>query len=121
MAEFELILKCPFCQSDCSHQDEVTVFDRGEDTPEYLVTSVTSFGTVVDIRKHIDVMQHNPSPRRDGVSIEIKCELCGKPFALNVYQHKGQTFVECKVSNYLLEKEDFRQKLTLPKRDTPNV
>lgn len=40
----------------------------------------------------------NPSPRRQGLLIEFSCETCGMGkqhrHILQIYQHKGQTYVE---------------------------
>lgn len=109
MAEFEKILNCPFCKSEWSHHGEINVFQRDEDNINTIVTNITpTFGTIVATIKDC---KENPSSRRHGISVAIKCESCLKPYMLLIYQHKGQTFVECKVSDWLLKKEDFRQQL----------
>jgi hypothetical protein len=81
-------LVCPFCGGDYLHHEIVSVFDRAEDDDcgQHLVVA----GSYI----HLDTdMNHNPSPRRGGLSIGFVCEQCdGRP-RLDIFQHKGQTFV----------------------------
>lgn len=40
-------------------------------------------------------MNGNPSPRRDGIQINFKCEGCASAgLTMNIVQHKGSTFFE---------------------------
>ena len=36
----------------------------------------------------------NPSSRRNGITVDLYCELCGGWFALRIAQHKGQTIID---------------------------
>lgn len=76
---------CPICEDDYQHHGDTIVFERegGEDGP----TAVSSFGPLVDGSWLV-----NPSGRRNAVRILFIGE-CGHEWALDIVQHKGQTFV----------------------------
>lgn len=81
-------LKCPHCGSDYLHQETVAVFNRPEeDSTVGLAMTIT--GQTVQPAS----MQENPSPRRNGLSIDFSCETCSTDSTLNIWQHKGQTMV----------------------------
>jgi hypothetical protein len=85
----ESLLLCPYCNFDYLHHQEVTVFDRGEDSKSVLETRCNDGKTVSSITQG----ERNPSCRRDGLSIRFDCEGCGIPAELTIAQHKGRTFV----------------------------
>jgi hypothetical protein len=85
-------LLCPSCGDSYTHQGDVLVVMRAEDAAHGLSVSVSPRPTVV---VGTDV-QGNPSPRRQGLSIEFLCETCHQVFGMDIYQHKGQTKVVVK-------------------------
>ena len=80
---------CPRCGSGYTHQHEVAVFNRSEDAEEWVCTTVAWRL----INQELNT-EGNPSRRRQGLRISIECEECGEYSGLNIYQHKGQTFIE---------------------------
>ena len=82
------ILICPHCGEAFLHQYKTEIFDRKEDDVEGLhVTTDTEQGII--IKKDLE---GNPSKRRDGSKVHFFCENCNQSSALEIYQHKGQTF-----------------------------
>lgn len=82
-------LACPACGSGYLHQGKVEVFDRSEDSKTGIHVIVTPEGVLQDDRQ-----DRNPSSRRDGLTIEFWCEICGrKDLLLIVVQHKGNTTI----------------------------
>jgi hypothetical protein len=79
------ILSCPDCGGTCLHQGAVSVFVRPVEDGRCVSTHINGV-----------VAGDNPSPRRDGLTIRFFCETCGVRGrrALNIFQHKGQTFIE---------------------------
>jgi len=99
------LLKCPCCGSEYLHQSTVFVYNRSEDAPMTHVTEVKQEGRgegFKGVTHKIEPSLHsgNPSGRRQGLTILFECESChaedgGKlRFALDVYQHKGMTYLE---------------------------
>ncbi|MFL9517739.1 hypothetical protein ACKENX_16260 [Acinetobacter baumannii] len=86
------VIKCPICSYDYTHQGKVEIFERGDDDEQGNHVQVLNDGINVDRD-----LTKNPSPRRQGVTIHMTCEVDRHPFKLNIYQHKGQTFVEVEV------------------------
>lgn len=82
-------IQCPICGSDYTHQGKVEAFERGEDQQDCNHVQVLNNDISVDRDG-----KKNPSPRRQGVSIHMTCERDNHPFILDVYQHKGQTYIE---------------------------
>lgn len=88
----EYVLGCPWCQAEWSyiHHTHVDVWWRdGED-------SATGTHVASDDHHGLTVgrtMEGNPSRRRDGLAIEMWCELCEAASRLTIAQHKGQTIV----------------------------
>jgi hypothetical protein len=86
-------LVCPTCGSTYLHQKTVGVYNCEEDKSEGTHVEVDWNRVTVD-----NSMSGNPSPRRHGLSILFYCEECDgeNPASqiLNIYQHKGQTFME---------------------------
>jgi hypothetical protein len=87
------VLLCPNCGGDYLHQVKTQVFEREEDSDEgqHITVERTTFSFNSDIRD-------NPSPRRQGITIEFTCEMCDSITYLHVYQHKGQTILSLELS-----------------------
>lgn len=83
------LLICPRCQSEYTDYFHVQTFDRVEDAQSGMHTSVMTGVVSVDA-----VMTGNPSPRRHGVRLSFVCETCAEVFAVAIYQHKGNTFID---------------------------
>lgn len=85
------MLKCK-CGSINLHQRTIGIYNCHEDQ---------STGTHVEVdwdKVTVDKsMVGNPSPRRHGISISFECEQCGDEPILNIYQHKGTTYMEWEV------------------------
>ena len=82
-------LLCQNCGLEWLHQVETNVFEREPDAEDGFHVRITRKLSTVD--RHLD---ENPSGRRSGLSITFSCEQCDALPVLNIYQHKGQTFVE---------------------------
>jgi hypothetical protein len=86
-------LCCPHCGGSFVHQLTITVFLRAEDELA-VILSVT--GNKISVARRRRSAHGNPSPRRQAVTIEFKCERCSpnraKPLLLGLAQHKGQTW-----------------------------
>jgi len=80
-------LECPKCGMEMTHQNQIEIFSRQEDgeTQSILVDMETG--------KIGQGSNNNPSPRRQGVSIYLRCE-DGCEFTFNIYQHKGFTCLD---------------------------
>lgn len=82
-------LHCPRCGADTLHHGEVVVYDRAEDQPTCVKTSIFAGQVSVDPRASNAL---NPSSRRHGLTIQFACESCGEaPIILKIAQHKGST------------------------------
>jgi hypothetical protein len=90
LSEFgrESQLHCPDCGEPQLHQEAVEVFDRSEDAIAGAHVVVNGDSVTVDR----DVSR-NPSPRRQGLRIALHCESCGPVGYLEIYQHKGSTYL----------------------------
>jgi len=88
----QIILACPHCGEAFLHQYKTEIFDRDEDDIEGLHV-ITDREKGIIIKKDLE---GNPSKRRDGLRIHFFCEICQASCALEIYQHKGQTFVNFK-------------------------
>lgn len=85
----ESLFLCPHCGSNYTHQEEVrTYFRDKEDSPTGIAAVVDSSACRV-----LGSQSGNPSGRRDGLVIVITCEQCPALTHLQIYQHKGQTFI----------------------------
>ncbi len=90
---------CPECHFDYLHHICVEVFSRyeDEDSGQHVVVgnkdmaredSWTTEGVRIDRE-----MQGNPSLRRHGLRIHFMCEGCKARPSLNIYQHKGGSYM----------------------------
>jgi len=85
-------VQCPACRNRNLHHGEVAVFSRGEDAAQTLVTIANGNSHQTSVA--ITDGEGNPSSRRDGVLISFTCEHCYALPDLEIYQHKGATFIE---------------------------
>ena len=84
-------LECPHCGNSNLHQTDIRVWDREEDAKDCLyVAVVNKQAWIVPVSANIG----NPSPRRQGMSVKFDCEHCSNMPVLNIYQHKGFTYIE---------------------------
>lgn len=83
------ILHCPKCDREGMHQMRVDVWQRTEDNPEGAHTFCVDRKVFID-----NGMEHNPSPRRGGLSIHFYCDQCGTNSRMDIFQHKDNTFIK---------------------------
>lgn len=81
-------IKCAHCGEDYLHQEIVLWFRRTEDN-EKCNTAVV---TIDDVECVTTSNRYNPSGRRDGMIIGFSCEHGCSWTALNVWQHKGNSY-----------------------------
>lgn len=84
------ILHCPKCDHEENmHQMKVDVFQRLEDHKDGVHVAMLDRKVFInsDIKK-------NPSPRRDGLTIHFYCSYCGTNSKMDIFQHKGNTFMK---------------------------
>jgi hypothetical protein len=92
------VLHCPHCGNDYIHQQNTTIFARGEDAD--WTTVIAQDGENVQATRFPSSELLNPSTRRHGMLIEFWCEHChyedGKKanYRLAIWQGKGRTFIE---------------------------
>jgi hypothetical protein len=80
-------ISCPACGGSSLHHGKITSFYRAqEDEPS---TAITIVGTAVIYKHDAD---DNPSLRRDGITIDMKCESCTSTLQYSIWQHKGSTY-----------------------------
>ena len=84
--ESEFLVSCPFCSDEHTHHADVYVYERkkGEDGKSVILTPGSNV---------VESTDYNPSARRNAVSIEFWGE-CGHFWAMQIIQHKGQTFIK---------------------------
>lgn len=82
-------LTCPHCMSDYLHQISVNVYEKKEDETDPLRICISE-GEVIIVKDN----EGNPSPRRDGLCIIFECEGCDNLSKLNIFQHKGCTYIQ---------------------------
>jgi hypothetical protein len=91
---FDTLLHCPECGGENLHHGTVEVFNRRvEDMPSMAVLIPDDGGP------RTGDPSRNPSSRRNGIAIGFWCEACGddrggEMHTLNIYQHKGSTYIE---------------------------
>ena len=80
-------LVCPSCGGDYLHHGAVCSYTRiKEDSADG--TAYRIDGSSIARSSQLN---GNPSARRDGITIDFNCELCGNTSTLGIAQHKGQT------------------------------
>ena len=84
------VLACPNCTSAYYglHQFSADVFFRAEDAKNIKGLHINHLNEVSESQVH------NPSSRRSGLTIRFWCEQCDVLSSLNIYQHKGCTYIE---------------------------
>lgn len=80
-------IACPSCGSENLHQYKVNVFNRKEDAKEGLTVIIENFSVNQNTS-----MNDNPSPRRQGITVDLWCEECDANSVISIIQHKGVTF-----------------------------
>jgi hypothetical protein len=88
------VLHCPSCGSDYLHHELIEVFERREDATYGLHVAIDNGR----MRADTDVSVGNPSSRRDGLTVDFWCEGCWKISRLSIAQHKGNTWIEFKLT-----------------------
>ena len=89
------ILRCPRCNSDYMHQEETTIFCCGEDCENVL--RIHEAEGKVEVETVPNRGSGNPSSRRQGLAIRMRCEACSieddpdDRIELTIAQHKGNT------------------------------
>jgi len=95
-------MACLHCGGDYLHQGTVEVFWREqEDSATGLCARITE--STVELHTNADT--NNPSRRRQGLRIRLKCENCPGVCWLTVSQHKGCTYVAVVKATDLEERE----------------
>ena len=82
---------CPKCGETYTHQGAVHIYNRNAE--DALVGRYTFCDGNKTIAVQDGLMADNPSRRRNGLSVEMECEVCGPVGRLTVFQHKGQTLI----------------------------
>jgi hypothetical protein len=94
----EGVIYCPRCGEANLHQGTVTVFNRLEEDGAVEITRILPDGRgqrwMATTTGSVAAEHGNPSARRNGLVIEFECEHCVEPVKLQIWQHKGATFVE---------------------------
>jgi hypothetical protein len=86
----ETVIACVHCGSTFTHQQTVQVYEREEDAECGIYASVSAFAGGVN---SCFPMEANPSPRRSGIRVTLRCEECLGYSNLEILQHKGQTLM----------------------------
>jgi hypothetical protein len=82
---------CPKCENTYLHHGAISVYFRTDDFSPTGVLSICADGNISSLYKA--PMDNSPSRRRDGLAIEMECEVCGPVGRLTIAQHKGQTLI----------------------------
>lgn len=84
-------IHCAHCDHEYTHQFCIVHYDRAEDGPNE--ARIVRTDCYLDhIRFDPIDPPSNPSPRRDGIAIGLRCEACSETTWLMIAQHKGNTF-----------------------------
>ena len=83
------VLLCPSCGGGNLHHGTIHVYDREEDEEEGIHTRLNDGGICMD-----SYMRDNPSSRRDGFTVDFRCEGCDQTSIMSISQHKGVTYAE---------------------------
>lgn len=97
----QLSINCPVCQCEFTHIDKVSVFSRREDETSHLETNIDLENKQIN-STIVDGHGKNPSGRRNGLILHSYCEE-GCVYDVEIYQHKGNTFINSCFKN----KKDF--------------
>jgi hypothetical protein len=86
-------LCCPGCGCWHLHHGRVTIYERerGKEDAEHLTRTTVGAGAVAVETVRAEGSR-NPSLRRNGLLIELRCERCSERSVLSIEQDKGRTF-----------------------------
>lgn len=98
------VLLCPKCNDGAGYLSHfhVDVYDRQEDDEVGLSVSVHLADGNVIVDKYsnsVSEVSRNPSARRGGIVVSLRCEKCENVSCLTIAQDKGQTVVEHKIAS----------------------
>lgn len=82
-------LVCPNCSGAYLHHHSITVYERKEDDPNPLQIYIADKEVLI-----ANDNEDNPSPRRGWLRIRFWCEGCTENPFLNIFQHKGSTYIQ---------------------------
>ena len=83
-----------WCRGVYTHHQRVAIHQREPfEDGDSRATVVATASDGDDLAGAPDVPA-NPSSRRNGITVDLYCELCGGWFALRIAQHKGQTIID---------------------------
>lgn len=85
----EDLLQCYHCKGEFTHVRGFLWFRRDEDCDH----SKTIFADKSSVSELKTSNALNPSARRDGIRVIYDCENCRKFSSLNIWQHKGLTYL----------------------------
>ena len=91
----EGVLNCKNCGFEYLHREKTEAFERTEDAAFGLHVKIENDSATTDT-----CLELNPSPRRDGLTIEFSCEGCKERSVLSIYQHKGYTLLSYGVKSW---------------------
>lgn len=92
----EAKLQCIHCGDTYVQMVFVRAWARThEDAPSGLFVSCSLYHASLRTSTKLD---GNPSDRRDGAALILRCESCGEHTAITFANHKGETFMETKPS-----------------------
>lgn len=86
-------LACPRCGHNYVRVEMVTLYRRGDDAEITEIVRADMYGKSLHVDAVASDMSGNPSARREGLSLQIRCEECKHPVTLNIAQHKGVTLL----------------------------
>jgi hypothetical protein len=86
-------IKCPRCKEVYNHQEAPVVWMRKEDQLNSIVYDISETEPGQPCQPKIRDSRWNPSPRRHGLTVTMYCEICGENWLLELYQHKGVTYL----------------------------
>jgi hypothetical protein len=86
----EKLIICEHCGSEYTHQTKTTIYEREEDAEFGKKYTINNMGFRCFNKSKL---KHNPSLRRQGITIDLFCECCHNITKLNIVQHKGQTLI----------------------------
>ena len=87
------IMECPICSFEFTHIEQVSTYSREDDETIHLETNIDLRDKKV-VTNVVNGFGNNPSARRNGLILHGYCESeQGCRFDIEIYQHKGNTFV----------------------------
>ena len=89
-----MLVACPQCGCEYTHQETTHVYSREEDEPHIRTSVHAVSGIAVQGEESDTDSAGNPSRNRNGIRIEASCEQCPGAFSIEILQHKGQTFIQ---------------------------